>query len=155
MWWRKDGVFSKWCWESRTAACEKTKLEYTLTPRTRGNSKWPTDLETWHHRTRREHRQNILWHKSQQCFLWSQVRLPGKRKKSTSKQMGPSQTYQLSLSKGNHKQNRKTAYGMGENICKWRDRQRLISKIFKSSYNSMSKTTTKQPNQKKKKGQKT
>ena len=39
--------------------------------------------------------------------------------------MGPDQTYQLLHSKGNQKQNKKTTYGMGENICKWRDRQRL------------------------------
>ena len=31
--------------------------------------------------------------------------------------MGPNQTYTLLHSKGNHKQNKKTTYGMGENIC--------------------------------------
>ena len=31
--------------------------------------------------------------------------------------MGPSQTYKLLHSKGNHKQNEKTTYGLGENIC--------------------------------------
>ena len=28
-------------------------------------------------------------------------------------------------SKENHKQNEKTAYGMGENICKWHDQQEI------------------------------
>ena len=46
--------------------------------------------------------------------------------------MGPSQTWKLLHSKGNHqssidghkrKQNEKTAYWMGENICKWSDQQ--------------------------------
>ena len=32
--------------------------------------------------------------------------------------MGPNQTYKLLHSKGNHKQNKKTTYGLGENICK-------------------------------------
>ena len=32
--------------------------------------------------------------------------------------MGPNQTYKLLHSKGNHKQNEKTTYRMGENICK-------------------------------------
>ena len=40
------------------------------------------------------------------------------RNKSKNKQMGPSQTDNLLHSKGNHKQNEKTAYGLGENICK-------------------------------------
>ena len=44
--------------------------------------------------------------------------------------MGPSQTYKLLHSKRNHKQNEKTTYRMGENICKQCD-QGLISKIYK------------------------
>ena len=31
--------------------------------------------------------------------------------------MGPNQTYKVLHSKGNHKQNEKKTYGMGENIC--------------------------------------
>ena len=33
--------------------------------------------------------------------------------------MGSNKTYRLLQSKGNHKQNEKTTYRMGENICKW------------------------------------
>ena len=32
--------------------------------------------------------------------------------------MRPNQTYKLLHSKGNHKRNKKTTFGMGENICK-------------------------------------
>ena len=39
--------------------------------------------------------------------------------------MRPNQTLKLLLSKGNHKQNEKTTCGMGENICKRCDQQRL------------------------------
>ena len=37
--------------------------------------------------------------------------------------MGPNQTYKLLHSKGNHKQNEKTTYGLGKNICQWCDQQ--------------------------------
>ena len=39
--------------------------------------------------------------------------------------MEPNQTYKLLHNKGNHKQNEKTTYGMGENICKRCNQQRL------------------------------
>ena len=39
--------------------------------------------------------------------------------------MGPNKTYRLFQRKGNHKQNEKTAYRMGENICKWCNQQGL------------------------------
>ena len=33
--------------------------------------------------------------------------------------MGPNQTSKILHSWGNHKQNEKTIYGLGENSCKW------------------------------------
>ena len=47
--------------------------------------------------------------------------------------MGPNQTYKILHSKGNHQQNEKTTYRIGENLCKVCDWQEVTIQNIKTA----------------------
>ena len=65
---------------------------------------------------RGNHRQNTLWHKSQQDPLWLTSQSNGNT--NTNKQKGPNFTSMLLHNEGNYKQGEKAAFRMGENSSK-------------------------------------
>ena len=125
------GARLQWCWENWTAACKSMKLEHTLTPCTKINSKW---LKDWNVRQDtikllEENIGKILWHQHYKRFLKSVSQ--GNRNKSKNKLMGSNQTDKLLHSKGNHKKKKRQLTDWEKIVSNDAIDKGLISKIFK------------------------
>ena len=105
--------------ENWTATCKRMKLEHSLTPHTKINSKWIRDpnvkpdttnlLEEYIGRTLFDINHSKIFFDPPPCVM---------EVKNKNKQMGPNEASKLLHSKGNHKQDEKTTLRMGENVCK-------------------------------------
>ena len=73
---------------------------------------------------------------------FSSVNLPRQGNRKT--KMGPNQTCKLFSSKGNHKQNEKRTYRMGEKICKQCNQQWINPQNIQTDYTAQIKNQTTQ-----------
>ena len=150
--WRKNSLFNKWCWENCIAICKRMKLEHSLTPYTKINSKLIKDLNVRPDTIKLlgKHTQNTDINHSKISFdpPPSVMKIKTKIKKWDLIKL-------KSFCTVNHKQNEKRTYRMGENICKRSNQQGINLQNIQTAHAAQYQTKTKNPNNPIKNGQKT
>ena len=122
--WRKDSLFNKWCWENWTITYKRMKLEHSLTPYTKINSKWIKALNV-RLDTIQLLEENIgrtlfdINHSN--IFLEPPLRVMKIKTKINKWDLIKLESFLHS--RGIHKQIKNITHRMGENICKQSDRQ--------------------------------
>ena len=120
----KHSLFNKCCWKNCTATCKRMKLEHSLTPYTKINSKGSRDLNVWLD-TIELLEENI----GRTTFDINNRKIffdPCTRVMEIKTKISKWDLMKLkSFCKWNYKQDEKTTLRMGENICKQINGQRI------------------------------
>ena len=116
--WGKEHFFSKWCWQRWAAACKLMKLEYTLMPCTKINSKCLKDFDIRQGRhcqtPKREYSQRYSDINRTNVFLGQSPEVTERKAK-----INPGDQIKLtSFCTAKEIIKKKTSYGMGENSFK-------------------------------------
>ena len=120
--WKKDNLFSKWCWENWSTTCKRMKLEHFLTPYTHTQKKWIKDLNV-RPETIKLLEENI-------------GKTPSNINHSKILYDPPPRILEIKAkinNKGNYKQGEKTALRLGENNSKRNNRQRINLKNIQAT----------------------
>ena len=115
--WAKDCLFNTWCRENWTNTCRKIKLDHSLIPHTRINSKWIKDLNV-RPVTINTFKENIGSKISSiACInILSDISPHARETKEKINKWDYIKLKSFLHSKGNHQQNKKTTHKMGEYI---------------------------------------
>ena len=119
-----------WCLENWTATCKRMKLEHSLTPYTKTNSKWIRHLNV-----RLDTIKLLEENVGRTLFDMNHSKIfsdpPPNVNKNKNSQMGPNETYKLLQSKGNYKQDEKIPSEWEKIFANESMDKGLISKIYK------------------------
>ena len=102
--WKKDNLFSKWCWENWEVTCRRMYLDHFLTPYTKINPKWMKHLNVRQEilKILEEKTGSNLFDLGHSSFLLDSG---GKGDKNKNELLGPHQDKKLLHSEGNNQQN--------------------------------------------------